>query len=670
MSRGNNNATSRSDIVFDYEEIPGAWVGSQQFVKTPKPERNWRKCIILFYVIAFPILAFFIGKVVGLKANVLFSISSSGSSESGEFGILISNEYGTSTLTSAAYGLTETIVEPHRITYLTVDSASSSYDYEWFVDSWSVGSGSNVSVLIPGSAGKTHNITIVIYKKSSTKVHDTLTEIVLAKYVRREIRGLLAQDRVAFFQAMSIMQRVPTVIGQALYGSNYYSRDHFNRMHLYFGGSQDCDHWHDGPGFVVTHFAFSLMFEKSLQAINPSISLPYWDFTLESTFFDASSFRSSFMFSDDWFGSENKDSYMIQQGRFGKVIIMQNANNYSSLINSYGMLRAPWNSNPAAYLTRSSLIYDLTNDLKPTGCQEYFTTLTTRDWLTFASRMNTIAHGYVHELTGGSWGFTQTTTTLSSHTKTVAIRKAVYTFAHSSERYSKILWRNKYMECPNFSNSTVSEKCKATTDSTFVVLSECKCQCTTALWSLSGKDLATLFYSLRILNGLTFFDLTTDTVISTLLNKRGDGAAWPIQGGYTEAQSVTIYESLRSLLCDFGVLGDMFQATSTNDPLFWVLHPNMERLWHIMKLNQYNNRVSFDDNWDSDLAKSKYTCAGHQSSHASTFSKAVFGEDGDGVYSNEELYNLLHPARKELPYVYDTLSWPHCELLGFNLTGF
>lgn len=45
------------------------------------------------------------------------------------------------------------------------------------------------------------------------------------------------------------------------------------------------------------------MYEQSLQAINPSIALPYWDFTVEGTFFDWSNFRSSSIFSDDWFGA-------------------------------------------------------------------------------------------------------------------------------------------------------------------------------------------------------------------------------------------------------------------------------------------------------------------------------------------------------------------------------
>ena len=104
---------------------------------------------------------------------------------------------------------------------------------------------------------------------------------------------MLDQDRDAFFQAVSIMQRVPTQTGKRLYGTKYRSKDFFNRIHLYYGGSKSCDHWHQGPGFVTSHVAFSLMYEQSLQSINPSVSLPYWDFTLESTFFTPSTFRTS-----------------------------------------------------------------------------------------------------------------------------------------------------------------------------------------------------------------------------------------------------------------------------------------------------------------------------------------------------------------------------------------
>ena len=62
------------------------------------------------------------------------------------------------------------------------------------------------------------------------------------------------------------------------------------------------DHFHEGAGFVTSHVAISLMFEQSLQAIDPSIALPYWDFTIEATYYDWSNFRRFSIFSDDCFG--------------------------------------------------------------------------------------------------------------------------------------------------------------------------------------------------------------------------------------------------------------------------------------------------------------------------------------------------------------------------------
>jgi hypothetical protein len=42
------------------------------------------------------------------------------------------------------------------------------------------------------------------------------------------------------------------------------------------------------------------MFEQSLQAINPMLTLPYWDFTFDSTFLEPSTFRNQLLFSDVW----------------------------------------------------------------------------------------------------------------------------------------------------------------------------------------------------------------------------------------------------------------------------------------------------------------------------------------------------------------------------------
>ncbi|CAM9245736.1 unnamed protein product, partial [Laminaria digitata] len=58
---------------------------------------------------------------------------------------------------------------------------------------------------------------------------------VAVKYVRREIRSLTDRDREVFFNAMAVMQRVPSAVGRAIYGGKYYSKYYFTRTHLYYG---------------------------------------------------------------------------------------------------------------------------------------------------------------------------------------------------------------------------------------------------------------------------------------------------------------------------------------------------------------------------------------------------------------------------------------------------
>lgn len=57
----------------------------------------------------------------------------------------------------------------------------------------------------------------------------------MVKYVRRELRNLTDRDREMFFNAVAVMQRVPSAVGRVLYGEHYYSKDYINRLHIYYG---------------------------------------------------------------------------------------------------------------------------------------------------------------------------------------------------------------------------------------------------------------------------------------------------------------------------------------------------------------------------------------------------------------------------------------------------
>lgn len=242
------------------------------------------------------------------------------------------------------YGLDypfENIVEPYMVTTFYVSNPQSGYDYKWYVDGWHKDDGESVDISFSQEAGITSEVTVKAMENDEEKSSSTIK--VITKYVRREIRAMNDQDREAFFQAVAVMQRVPTHVGQAIYGKNYHSKDYFNRLHLYYGGSKSCDHWHQGPGFVTSHITMSYQYEQAVQSVYPSATLPYWDFTLESTFYTPTTFRDSGVFTEDWFGDPfcNNTLHTPLTGRFAYAPSMQNAENYSVIYNPYGILRSP-----------------------------------------------------------------------------------------------------------------------------------------------------------------------------------------------------------------------------------------------------------------------------------------------------------------------------------------
>lgn len=68
------------------------------------------------------------------------------------------------------------------------------------------------------------------------------------------------------------------------------------------------------------------------------------------------------------------------RGRFAYVPVMLDATGYSEVVNSYGMLRSPWNSDPTPFLTRSAHLMGFTNHRKPSGCDKYYDATMENNW--------------------------------------------------------------------------------------------------------------------------------------------------------------------------------------------------------------------------------------------------------------------------------------------------
>jgi len=596
--------------------------------------------------------------------------------------LFTSNSYTKNLEVNDEYPWTK-MVEPYRVSTLELSGTDSSATYRWHIDDHVHGYGTSVEALFTDIGYHA----VKVEEMVDSVITKTLVVKVMCKYVRREIRSLSNLDRETWLSAVAVLQHVPTVAGQALYGSKYMSKDAFTRVHLYYGGAMDCDHWHQGAGFVTSHVALTLQFEQALQSVNPSIAAPYWDFTLESTFFGSRDWRNSFIFSDDWFGNASPSNalHTVTSGRFQFVATLRDAKKYSYWINSYGLLRAPWNNDPTPFLTRSSKVYGYENNMKPSGCIEYRASLKQTTWMAMSRQLNSAAHGHIHELMGGAWNHYLTNLVHDEASP------AIFTFGHAIQALSKVLWRYGYVECP--------EQC-AMTDAA------ADCQCTCSASSLKGKSSLDILSETGILSTVSFFDSKYHKLDKTnFLDENGDPAN-PIPGYDLEATK-HIHNNLLALLCNPGHIGDMYQATSTNDITFWTIHNTVDRLWHFKRLGNSNE---YDETWDP-----YHKCYGHNPRNyqpfknlfttkpatqrrltdsttdstdseettteesgelekkdgiaATTYEEDSFNDAEGHYYTNMELYEALHPASGKLQYTYDDFKWDHCAKIGFRFSN-
>ncbi|CAM9942282.1 unnamed protein product [Scytosiphon promiscuus] len=612
--------------------------------------------------------------------------------------VRVTNDYQRTEFTATQMYPWEHVAEPARETRLEIirwpamqedlEKNAVERDFIWKIEGEVIGSGATISTVFaaPGAyqcSVSSHILTDVEPRRDDVKEAEektfrrgdedriemdaapsasgspepeiTMDFVVVVKYIRREIRTLTDRDRETFFNAVSIMQRVPSAIGQAVYGSKYYSKDYFNRIHISYAADFECDHWHDGAGFVTSHIAISLMYEQSLQAINPSIALPYWDFTVEGTLMDWSNFRTSSIFSDDWFGSAAPGNAMRtpDRGRFGYIPTMLDAAEYSVVHNSYGMLRSPWNNDPTPFLTRSDHLLGFRNHRKPSGCRKYRDAKKQRSWMALTNSFNDQAHGEIHELLGGAWS--REATAYAERTNPI-----VQPFVHKMLLWVKALWRAGYFACPETCGMDVPWE-------------DCTCRCSEA--TIAGKNSSEILTDAGILSGGFFYDKHA-VLIESLVDEEGN--AYDVLPGYTRQETKDIYDEMLQTICMPMRHGTHYGATSTNDPTFWVIHPTFDRLWHLIRLEDSED---MNESWISDNS-----CYGHNPEDFTPFHDLFLEGDGSvqsepedhahthvkgtkSYYTNNDLYAMLHPSKMGIPYAYDNFDWSHCDAQGVFIHG-
>jgi hypothetical protein len=447
--------------------------------------------------------------------------------------------------------------------------------------------------------------------------------------------NLFLSSTPQLFAAWKVLLDTTDDAGIAEYGSDFRSHARLSTEHNNLAGDRLCDHLHDGMGFIPGHLQVTRLLEASLQSVDSSIALPYWEYTIDVEEVIANHdgnfqhWRKMLPFTDKWFGDARVETGHVETGTFADFRLY--GNEFTTKTNAYGLIRSPWNNlgDPrfARYFGGGSALGEapviFVDAAQMSTCEVLAETLAaSTDLGTFNGEAAGQAHGPIHMFTGGQ-----------SNTRNLVSRMAALGFKSTTNIHNQLwgngvtfifntvksLWRYHLFQCP--------EACTMDTPQ-----EECLCVC--------DADEIMSYRQDGIWNDLlsTWAEGMNDVV------QFQDGPEITTQNG-----NKTMHQMFE-LMCSYhGVaMGDHASSGATSDPSFWVIHGTVER-W--LQLIRMQDGFTTED-WSvpvftSNIHPYQDSCSGHHQDD-----KLVFGEVDGHSFTNGEYYAYLTPKEDNLPYVY------------------
>lgn len=470
----------------------------------------------------------------------------------------------------------------------------------------------------------------------------------LCLYVRREIRSLTPSDLRAYMDANYVMYSTSDEDGQKKYGPEFHNNTYFMRFHHFNSALRDSDHIHEGNGFLTQHLKLTNMFDSAVQVIDPSQSIPYWDFTIDHA--DGRRPYESYILTAETYGSmnlpQNKtrgyeydvdkiNDARISDGRWKDLKADVNYY-YPELDYGYGYMRGPWNMNPSPYVTRFS--FDFNDNLVLPSCESHYDALQFDDMMDFFYWNSFSPHSKTHTTFAGFYGCDKFYSLVEAGI--ISSEYEARLICSSWSFYTKEFWRRNFIEPKsNCSKAEPLEK------------SYCGFECV---------------------------EENVDEMVSFLL---------PQISSYLNQDNIdSASTALKDFVCNgeagYIFTGDHLESASPGDPSFWVIHPTLERLFHAKLMAGGFTSETWSTDQQNDFVCSKGACYSDALDTTDYFDSCCYGHREtdrmlDAISGNRfayvgltngEVLSMGDPRSESysMPYIYDNFDWSHCETNGYH----